>query len=205
MKNFLKILLLIAFIPFTTQAEEESKFKDGTHYYIIKKVATPTPEVVEFFSFYCPHCLTFEPAMLALKESLPDSIEVKKNHVNFLGKGMGKELTLAYAAAEALNIEDKISSLIFDRIHTQRKEINGPKGVLEIFAEAGVAEEEAEAALSSFMVNGAAAYMQRRTEELEIRGVPALIVNGKFSVNLDSVRSHEELAELVSYLAKQTD
>lgn len=202
MKKFFAVFAALVLLPLSLQAAD---FKEGTHYEVVRESATPTPQVLEFFSFYCPHCFKFEPLMEQLKESLGDDVEIKKNHVNFLGKEMGPQLTLAYAAAELLKVEDKVASLIFDQLHTQRKAINGEADILAIFEKAGIENAEAKGALASFPATGIASQMKRNTETFKIRGVPALIVNGKYQVITNSVKSTEEFMELVDFLTKKTD
>jgi thiol:disulfide interchange protein DsbA len=202
MNKFFAILAGLILLPLSTQA---SDFKEGTHYEVVKQTATANPEVLEFFSFYCPHCFKFEPLMEQLKANLGEDVTIRKNHVNFLGKEMGSQLTQAFAAAELLEVEDKVSSLIFDQIHTQRKQINGEEGILAIFEKAGISNAETKGALASFPVTGIASQMKRNTETFKIRGVPALIVNGKYQVITNSVKSTDEFIELVAFLTKKKD
>ena len=202
MKKFFAILAGLILLPLATQAAD---FKEGTHYEVVKQTATANPEVLEFFSFYCPHCFKFEPLMEQLQASLGEEIKIKKNHVNFIGKEMGPQLTQAFAAAELLEVEAKFSSLIFDQIHTQKKAINGEEGILAVFEKAGISNAEAQGALASFPATGIASQMKRNTETFKIRGVPALIVNGKYQVTTSSVKSTEEFIELVTFLTKKTD
>jgi thiol:disulfide interchange protein DsbA len=200
MKKVFALFTALILLPLSIQAAD---FKEGTHYEVVRETATKTPQVLEFFSFYCPHCFKFEPLMEQLKESLGDDVEFKKNHVNFLGKNMGPQLTQAYAAAELLKVEDKVASLIFDQLHTQRKEINGETDILAIFEKAGIPNAEAQGALASFSATGIASQMKRNTETFKIRGVPALIVNGKYQVITNSVKSTAEFIELVDFLTKK--
>ncbi len=202
MKKVFALFLGLILLPLTAQAVE---YKEGTHYQVVKQTATATPEVMEFFSFYCPHCFKFEPLIATLKDNLGDDVKIKKNHVNFIGKEMGPLLTRAYAAAEILQVEDKVANIIFDQIHTQKKAINGEKDILAIFEKAGVSQKEAKSALASFPVSGLASQMKRDTETFQIRGVPALIVNGKYKVNTGSVNSTEEFIALVDFLSKKKD
>ncbi|WP_028865126.1 thiol:disulfide interchange protein DsbA/DsbL [Psychromonas aquimarina] len=202
MKKVFALFLGLILLPLTANAVE---YKEGTHYEIVKQTATAKPEVLEFFSFYCGHCFKFEPLMGAMKEKLPKDVTIRKNHVNFLGKDMGPQLTQAFAAAEMLQVEDEFSSLVFDQIHTQRKAINGEQDILTIFEKAGVTQSEAKGALASFPVSGLASQMKRNTETFRISGVPAIIVNGKYKVNTGSVRSSEELIALVDFLSKKTN
>lgn len=202
MKKVFALLLGMILLPLTAQAIE---YKEGTHYQVIKQTATATPEVMEFFSFYCGHCAKFEPIFGTLKANLAENVTFKKNHVDFLGREMGPQLTRAYAAAEILQVEDKVSEILFDQIHTQRKAVNGEEGILAIFKKAGVSQEEAQSALQSFTISGLASQMRRNTETFAIRGVPTLIVNGKYKVNTGSVKSKDEIVALVDFLTKKKD
>ena len=202
MKKIFAFFVALILLPLSVQAAD---FKEGTHYEVVKQTATAKPQVLEFFSFYCPHCFSFEPLMEQIQANLGDEVEIKKNHVNFLGKQMGPVLTQAYAAAQLLQVEDKVASLLFDQLHTQRKAVNGETGVLDIFEKAGVSNADAQAALESFPADGIASQMKRNTETFQIRGVPTLIVNGKYQVITNSVTSTDEFIELVTYLTKKTD
>lgn len=37
-----------------------AQFTDGTQYQTLNRPVTGEPQVLEFFSFYCPHCYQFE-------------------------------------------------------------------------------------------------------------------------------------------------
>ena len=97
------------------------------------------------------------------------------------------------------------SLIIFDEIHTQRKLITSEQDILDIFAKAGVENKDATNALQSFPANGLASQMRRNTEKFNIRGVPTLIVNGKYKVNTGAIKTTEEFTSLVSFLTKKTD
>lgn len=202
MNKVLALFFGLILLPATSQAIE---YKENINYEVVKQTATATPEVMEFFSFYCGHCFQFEPMMHTLQDSLADNVKIKKNHVNFLGREMGPQLTRAYAAAEILQVEDKVSQIIFDQLHKQRKAVNGEKDILAIFEQAGVSQKEAKSALASFPVSGLASQMKRDTETFQISGVPTVIVNGKYRVHMGSVKSTEEFIGLVKYLTEKKD
>lgn len=195
MKKVFTIFLGLILLPIALHANE---YKEGTNYEVINQTATKTPEVTEFFSFYCGHCYAFDSIMNDLKSNLADGVTFKKNHVNFFGKEMGPLLTNAYAAAESLNVEDKVSALLFSQIQKKRQPVN----IIEIFKEAGISKEDAENAMQSFYVKGTASQMKRDTEIFNIRGVPTVIVNGKYKVNRGSVRNEDDFFALVDYLTK---
>ena len=202
MKKIFTLFIGLVLLPLSLNAAD---FQEGTNYEVLGHAATKKPELLEFFSFYCPHCMSYEPFMDILKENLPSDVEIKKNHVNFLGGNMGSVLTQVYAAAKLLKVEDEIAKILFNTIHIQHKNINSEQDILDIFEQVGVSNKDAEAALQSFPANSMASQMRRNTEVYGIRGVPTLIVNGRYKVNTGSVKSIEEFTELVSFLTKKTD
>ena len=92
------------------------QFKEGVNYDVVSQTGSAQPEVMEFFSYFCPHCAKFEPIAEDLKKSLPEGVPMKKNPVAFLGREMGPEMQRAYAVASLLNVEGKLTPAIFDKI-----------------------------------------------------------------------------------------
>ncbi|WP_432464081.1 thiol:disulfide interchange protein DsbA/DsbL [Agarivorans sp. QJM3NY_33] len=197
MKKILIALMALLVIPMALATD----FKQGTHYEVIKQTATAKPEVMEFFSYYCPHCYKFEPVAKSIQSSLPAGVAFKKSHVSFLGgKVMGEEMVRAYAVAEMLNVDSQVSSAIFDAIHVKRQRFSSRDDIRDIFVANGVDAKKFDSAANSFVVNGMVSQMDKNTINYKIRGVPALVINGKYQVNTGSVKSLEELNQLVTYL-----
>jgi thiol:disulfide interchange protein DsbA len=178
-----------------------AQYKEGTHYEIIKPTATAKPEVLEFFSYFCPHCYSFEPIIKQLQESLPEGIKVTKNHVVFLGGAMGEELTRAYATARILKVDETMSAVLFDAIQRQRLNVNSRQDIRDLFVANGVDGAQFDAAVDSFVVNGQVAQMIRNAQNYKISGVPTVVVNGKYKVMVGSwIKSTEDYTGLVAYL-----
>lgn len=163
--------------------------KEGVHYEVISEKATEKPEVKEFFSFYCPHCLAFEPLANKLKSLSKDKgFEFKKSHVDFLraaGPDIQFMLTKALVTAEKLN-KPQVSDAIFNRIHRQRSAFTGEDDVRQIFIANGVTADEFNKVFNSFAVKAAAKRMKSDQNDLAskriLTGVPTFIVNGKYKI-----------------------
>jgi len=194
------LFMSLVILPLTAHA---ANFEEGNQYQVIKQTATKTPEVTEYFSFYCPHCKDFEPYINDLKAQLPDNVKFNKNHVDFMGEGRGKMLTKAYAAAELLEVEDKFTELLFNSIHVQHKHNYSENDLLDIFEQAGADRKEADSVLQSFAVSGIASQMKRNTEVSGIRGVPTVIINGKYQINRGKLKTEQEFLDLVNFLVKK--
>ncbi|MFO6425436.1 thiol:disulfide interchange protein DsbA/DsbL [Motilimonas sp. KMU-193] len=202
MKKYLLMLAAIIMLPMSAHA---AKYEAGTHYEIVKEVGTKQPEVIEFFSYFCPHCYKFTPFMEQIKERAPEGVKFKKNHVEFLGKEMGPEMARAFAAAELLKVEPELTNAMFAAIHDQRRPMTNRDDIKAVFAEVGVDGAKFDSAANSFPVNGMLKQMQRNAETFKIRATPAVVVNGKYLINAGSVRSIDEYSALLNYLLTQVE
>lgn len=187
-----------------------AQFTDGKQYQTLNKPVTGEPQVLEFFSFYCPHCLQFEEVYQvpkAVKKALPEGVKMTRYHVDFLGP-LGKQLTQAWAVAIALGIEDKVTPLIFEGIQ-KTQTIKTPEDIRKVFIKAGISGEDYDAALSSFVVKSLVVQQQKAAEDLQLRGVPAMFVNGKYMIKNDGVDTSSmdtyatQYADIVKFLLDQ--
>ena len=200
-----KIIMLLVGLMMATLGHAAPLFKEGEHYEVVKATATAKPELLEFFSYFCPHCYRFEPIMADLKKSLPQGIELKRNPVAFLGREMGPELQRAFAVATLLDVEDKFSPVIFKKIQEERQPPQSRADIKALFESIGVAGNEYDGAVDSFAVSGLVAQFDRNTQEMNIRGVPATVINGRYLLKTESVKSTEEYKALVQYLLNKKD
>ncbi|AKG69010.1 thiol:disulfide interchange protein DsbA [Serratia fonticola] len=187
-----------------------AQFSDGTQYITLDKPVTGEPQVLEFFSFYCPHCYQFEETYHisdAVKKALPEGTKMTKYHVEFLGP-LGKQLTQAWAVAMALGVEDKITQPMFEAIQ-KTQTVQTPDDIRKVFVNAGVAGEDYDAALNSFVVKSLVAQQEKAAEDLQLRGVPAVFVNGKYMVKNDGLDTSsmdvyvKQFADVVKFLTEQ--
>ena len=163
-----------------------AQFTEGKQYVSLPKPVASEPQVLEFFSFFCPHCYQFERIYHvndAVKKNLPADIKLVKYHVDFLGGDMGPVVTQAWAVAMALGVEDKVTAPIFDGIQ-KTQTITDPASLKETFVKAaGISAADYDAAWNSFAVKALVAQQQKAAADVDLRGVPAMFVNGKYMVN----------------------
>lgn len=187
-----------------------AQFTDGTQYQTLNKPLTGEPQVLEFFSFYCPHCYQFEEVYhvpQAVKKALPEGTKMTRYHVDFLGP-LGKELTQAWAVAMALGIEEKVTPLMFEGVQ-KTQTVQTPGDIRNVFIKAGVSGEDYDAALNSFVVKSLVVQQQKAAEDLQLRGVPAMFVNGKYMIKNDGMDTSsmdiyvKQYADVVKFLLTQ--
>ncbi|AJJ19747.1 MULTISPECIES: thiol:disulfide interchange protein DsbA [Yersinia] len=187
-----------------------AQFTDGTQYQTLNRPVTGEPQVLEFFSFYCPHCYQFEEVYhvpQAVKKALPEGTKMTRYHVDFLGP-LGKQLTQAWAVAMALGVEEKITPLMFEGVQ-KTQTVQTPDDIRNVFIKAGVSGEDYDAALNSFVVKSLVAQQQKAAEDLQLRGVPAMFVNGKYMIKNDGMDTSsmdiyvKQYADVVKFLLTQ--
>ncbi|GIU20715.1 thiol:disulfide interchange protein DsbA/DsbL [Shewanella colwelliana] len=201
MKKALLVAFALLMAPMAAMAVD---FKEGVNYTVVSEgPGTAKPEIAEFFSFYCPHCYNFAKAQVPqIKANLPEGVVFKQNHVEFIGREMGTEMSRAFAVAHQLKVEDKIEHALFSAIHDKKQRFVSRDDIRQVFIANGVEGKDFDAAANSFMVSAQMAQMKRATENAKLSGVPAIVVNGKYRVEMGSLKSFDELTQLTDYLTK---
>ena len=206
MKKILISVLLTLFIPLQACAQEQ--WQEGTHYTIVGEQATAKPEILEFFSYWCPHCYQFEPLVKGIKEKIGKDVEFTKVHVNFMGFTSAEiqdDATRALMVARALKQEEPMNKAIFNYIHVQRSPITGLKDLRNIFIVNGVEPAEFDKMANSFGVNN---MVQKNNKTIDnyrkhVRSVPNFIVNGKYQAKFTRDMTNDDIIDLIVWLTKQ--
>ena len=180
-----------------------AKFNEGEHYKVLDLEASKKPMVTEFFSFYCPHCNSFEPIIQQLKQQLPKDAKLQKNHVSFMGGNMGLPMSKAYATMIALKVEDKMVPVMFSRIHTMNKPPRDEAELRQIFLDEGVDAKKFDAAYNGFAVDSMVRRFDKAFKDSGLSGVPAVVVNNRYLVEAQGISSLDEYFELVNFLLKK--
>lgn len=199
--------MLALVVPFLTFATD---YQEGKQYTVVSNKTSATPEVREYFSFYCPHCFRFEPFFAKIKKDLPAGAKFERNHVDFLRMASPEiqdMLSKALAVAQQLPIKEKLVAAIFNYIHVQRATFSNEKDVRNIFVLNGVDGDKFDKLMKSFMVNGKAKQMKKNQDYFAnkgaLTGVPTIIVNGKYRVNakeLDRNNTEQDYKDIIKYL-----
>jgi thiol:disulfide interchange protein DsbA len=206
MKKILLLLSLTLLIPL--QACSQEKWREGTHYKVIAQQATEKKEVLEFFSFWCPACFNFEPMAKNIKSKLPDDVEFKKVHVNFMGftsAAIQNEATKAMMVAKELNKSDELNQAIFRYIHVSRSAITSTKDLKNIFVVNGVEPEEFDKLITSFGINSMLQMNNNTIEKYRkhVSSVPNIIVNGKYQATFTRDMTLDDITDLIVFLSNR--
>lgn len=157
-------------------------YDEGIDYQAISPpVPTANPgkiEVLELFWYGCPHCYQFEPTLNKWLASKPDDVEFIRIPAIFRDDWI--PFAQAWFTAEQLKVTDKIHSDFFTAYHKQKRPLRTKTDIQTLFAEHGVSQKAFDDAWFSFPVQSKLKRAISLTQRYQIKGVPSLVVNGKY-------------------------
>jgi protein dithiol oxidoreductase (disulfide-forming) len=157
----------------------------GTEYRAIDPPQHPESvgkiEVLEFFSYGCPHCNEFYPMISAWAAKQPKDV-VFKRVATGLGRTAWTNLAKTYYALEATGDLKRLDGPLFHAIHEEHLPLFDEKSIGEWVGKHGVDPVKFNTAFESFGVNTKLNQAEEMVENYKIDGVPALAIDGKYLI-----------------------
>ena len=161
-------------------------------------VADGKIEVVEVFWYGCPHCYDFEPFLEDWLKNKPEDVEFKRM------PGIFRESWVpharAYYTALELGVLDAVHPAIFDAIHKKRQKLSSQSELRKLFAENGVDEDAFDNVYESEAVTDKVKRSLLMGRRYQIRGVPSIVVNGKYLTGASIAGSFENMLKATDQL-----
>jgi thiol:disulfide interchange protein DsbA len=158
--------------------------------------------VTEFFSYECPHCYAFFPAVTAWAQKLPDDVVFERSAVSLGHSVWEKPVQLFYALTAMGKVED-LDTAIFRAIHVDHVDLTTESGVIDWVAGQGINRDEFASTLRSFSVQSFAKRSDAMSRTYRVPGVPTLVIDGKYLVSIvDNGDFPGQLANVDALIAK---
>ena len=138
-------------------------------------------EVVEFFSYGCPHCAEFNPVLHAWVAKQQGDVVVKKVPITF-GRAAWTGIAKLYYTLEVTGDLHRLENDIFKAIHGERQNLFEEKALTEWVVKKGVDPKKFAETFNSFGVMSKVRRGDQMAQTYKIQGVPAIAVEGKFLV-----------------------
>jgi thiol:disulfide interchange protein DsbA len=155
-------------------------------------------EVVEFFSYGCPHCARFYPLLNAWVAKLPPDVLFRRVPVGF-GRDAWVNLQRAYYSLEFTGDLTRLDGPLFHAIHEERKPLFDESSIADWVGHNGGNADKFAAAYTSLGINTQTFQADKMAEDFRIGGVPALAVDGRYVALVPA--SEEETQGLNDLLA----
>ena len=179
----------------------DGEFVEGTHYVLIdepRRVRGDTPEVMEFFSYTCIHCFNFDPLLSDWAESHNGKVNVVRTPT--VSGQAWRLFGQTYYTLEALNILEENHSRFFTEIHQQGKTFRSAEDIADWFNGQGATREKFLATFNSNAVLLRTTNADAMARQLKVAGIPSLVVNGKYLVDVNSEVGAKRMLEVADYL-----
>jgi len=186
--------------------DKDEKYKLNLHYSRISPSQETASkdgriEVVEMFFYACPHCYKLEPTIEKWVSKLAGDIDFVR--VPAIIGPTWAEQAKAFYIAEELGMADSVRKKLFESIHKDGKQYYNEYTLMTFFTEQGVDAERFLKLYESPEIMEKASEARVKTVRYGIRGVPAIIVNGKYYTATYYVRDHDEMLNVVDFLIEK--
>ena len=191
-------LLALSAVASSANLEEGKDFR---------RLAKPQPtetgkkiEVIEFFSFSCPHCRDIEPVLAEWIKKLPADVQLRRIPAQFSPQWVGT--AKVWYTLEGLSRED-LTTAVFRAIHSQNLRLHEDKAFLDWAATQGLERKKVEDMYNSFAVNGKVARAKTLVQTYGMQSVPSFVVDGKYTTDTGQPKRHEDVPALLDKLIEK--
>ncbi len=206
-KHSLILGILLCCFLVLPQAWAESKYDEELHYFTIFP-SQPGGEgdrvqVLEFFWYACPHCDDLEPHLEAWLKNKPDNVDFDRVPAMFQRSDVVMQAK-TYYALRLMGLDEKLNEVIFHAIHKQDNKLRTQEEMEKLLGGHGVDLDAYRKAMKSFAVQTQARRAAVLAERFDVRGVPAIVVDGKYRTGgLDSRLTMEVTDYLIDRVKKE--
>ena len=154
-------------------------------------------EVIEFFSWGCPHCYDFNPLLERWIAVLPKDAAFRRVPVS-LGHPEWESLVKAYYALQSTGDLARLDPQIFEAIHKEHVMLFTEQSITAWVAKHGVNAAKFTEAYRSFGVNTSVGRSEDTAMNYRIDGVPTLAIGGRYTVSGDQPKMLTTSTELIA-------
>lgn len=135
-------------------------------------------EVIEFFSYACPHCRVFDPALAQWVNKNSDKIAFKRVHVAF--RAAEVPLQRLYATLEAMGATEQAHAKVFAALHEQAVPLYSEEAIFNWIGTAGIDRARFVDTWRSFGMQARVNRARAMIDAYKIDSWPMLAVGGRY-------------------------
>ncbi len=152
-------------------------------------------EVLEFFSYGCPHCGDLNPLLKAWAARLPADVVLRRVPVSF-GRAAWANLAKLYYALEITGDLARLDDPVFTAVNKERANLFTERTIIDWVAARGIDRKRFADAFASFGVASQLARSDDLVKRYRIDAVPRLTVAGRYNVVAQRAKGFEDMLAL---------
>ncbi len=180
----------------------QAQFAPGKQYSLL---SPPQPtegggkvEVIEFFSYACPHCYHLDPFLESWAKKLPPDVVFRR--VPAVGSAAWSQLGLLFYTLEAMNKLDALHAKVFDAMHKENIALANTKVREGWLAKQGIDMAQYAAVEKSFSVQSKMSRAMQLMGAYKVDGVPMVVVAGKYVTSTGQAGSPDKVVPVIEQL-----
>ncbi len=156
-------------------------------------------EVLEFFSYGCPHCSAFNPSVKSWAKTLDGDIVFRRIPVTF-GRQAWANLARLYYVLESSGDLEQLDQDVFYALHEEGVKLYTEAAMVEWLDSKGVDTKSFSDVFNSFDIQAKIGRSDSLIKQYQIDAVPTLTVAGRYAVLGRRVKAPEELLTIAAGL-----
>lgn len=145
-----------------------------------RELETEPIEVIEFFSYACPHCARLEPLLKTWARDLPDDISYRKVHVAI--SAQTRILARVHVALDQRGLVPQNSKRIFAEAERRPRTFNSIESISQFVDGHGIDADLFQRLYESNRVENVLNQNAQLARELRIERVPVLVVANRYVI-----------------------
>ncbi len=158
-------------------------------------------EVIEVFSYACPHCYEFQTYAEQLRRGLPPNAYFVRLPAVFWAQW--EPFARAFFAAEHFGVAVKANHALFDAIWVKHEQLGTLAQLASFYARYGIRPERFLAVARSARITAKIRHAERLEQQWGVNGTPAIVVDGAWRSG--RVESYDQLLGVARYLVQRAE
>ncbi|MDT8310884.1 MAG: thiol:disulfide interchange protein DsbA/DsbL [Methylophaga sp.] len=207
MKKMLQTLLLLPAMWLLPLGVSAADYQQGQHYAEAGKEMprnddSQKVQVVELFSYSCPHCFRLDPQVTEWKQTLPENVEFQLVPAIFRDSWL--QLARVFYAAEQTGDLEMLHPKLFSAFHVEKRRLTTEDELLDFVEEQGIDREAFAKQMNSFTVQTKVKKALVMSQTSGITGVPSMVVDGKYRTDAPQAGGLGAMLDVVDYLVEKS-
>lgn len=160
-------------------------------------------EVIEFFSYGCPHCHDFEPMLNNWAKGLPGDVNFVKVPITF-NRPEWTTLARIYYTLDAMGEADKRGAAVFAAIHDQKRPLYQEDALMDWVAGSGIDAKRFTDTYKSFGVQSKVQRANQIAAAYKVSGVPMMAVDGRYVISASTAGGYDQMLKAVDELVARS-
>lgn len=159
-------------------------------------------EVLEFFSYGCPHCGSLNPLLKQWQTTLPADVVLRRVPITF-GRQAWANLARLFYALESLDELERLDQRLFTALHEDRAKLFTESAIVDWLDDQAIDLQRFKDAFNSFDVQTKVGRSDYLAEHYQIDAVPTLAIGGRYAVLNENAQTLPDLIAIADQLIER--